>query len=63
MSLRKRYSSGIIFTIIISFILHTSFAAAAATPSIDFSVQPSATEYVKPVNSDAEGRLDIELTP
>ncbi|WP_456273863.1 vWA domain-containing protein [Bacillus sp. AK031] len=63
MSLRKRYSSGIIFTIIISFILHTSFAAAAATPSIDFSVQPSATEYVKPVNSDAEGRLDIEVAP
>jgi hypothetical protein len=61
--LKKRLSYGIIFTIILSFILHTSNVSAAGNPSIEFSVQPSATEYVKPQNGDAEGRLDIELTP
>ena len=61
--MNKRFSFAIIFTIIFSFIVHTSFANAATKPSVEFSVQPSATEYVKPANGDAQGRLDIELTP
>ncbi|RIW37710.1 VWA domain-containing protein [Bacillus salacetis] len=61
--MKKKVSFGIIFAIIFSFISYASQADAAVQPSIDFSVQPSATEYVKPQNGDAQGRLDIELTP
>ncbi|WP_409251531.1 hypothetical protein V1502_15490 [Bacillus sp. SCS-153A] len=61
--MNKRFSFAIIFSIIFSFIVHTSFANAATKPSVEFSVQPSAKEYVKPANGNAQGRLDIELTP
>ncbi|MGM0844061.1 MAG: vWA domain-containing protein [Bacillota bacterium] len=61
--MKKRFSAAVIFTIIFSFMIHTSFANASGQPSIEFSVQPSSTEYVKPQNGDAQGRLDIELTP
>ncbi|WP_113930182.1 hypothetical protein [Bacillus sp. P14.5] len=61
--MKKRFSAAVIFTIIFSFMIHTSLADASGQPSIEFSVQPSASEYVKPQNGDAQGRLDIELTP
>jgi hypothetical protein len=61
--LKKRFSFGIILALIFSFISYTSQANASAQPSIEFSVQPSATEYVKPKTGDALGRLDIDLTP
>jgi uncharacterized protein YjdB len=31
--------------------------------SLDFNVTPSQSEYAKPLNKDAQGRLDITLTP
>ncbi|MGD6802452.1 vWA domain-containing protein [Rossellomorea vietnamensis] len=61
--MKKRFSAAVIFTIIFSFMIQTSLANASGQPLIEFSVQPSANEYVKPQNGDAQGRLDIELTP
>ncbi|MBS4173717.1 VWA domain-containing protein [Bacillus sp. FJAT-49736] len=51
-----------LFVLFLPFQLHR-ISAATSGPYIDFSVQPSAKEYIKPVNSDAEGRLDISITP
>ncbi|RAK21371.1 Ig-like protein group 2 [Anoxybacillus vitaminiphilus] len=32
-------------------------------PSLDFTVSASQSEYAKPLNEDAQGRLDVTLTP
>lgn len=46
-----------------SFSSHPVSAKNVETPSIDFSVKPSQNEIVKPQDSNAEGSLDIHLTP
>ncbi|QQZ10699.1 VWA domain-containing protein [Heyndrickxia vini] len=55
------------FVVVISFcasnINPTPTNASTTSPSVDFSVRPSANEYIKPTDGNAEGRLDISLLP
>ncbi|WP_335869173.1 VWA domain-containing protein [Bacillus sp. 2205SS5-2] len=54
-----RYPALIFFFVLFS----TSFASAAQSPSIDFTVNPSQDVLLKPQDANAEGRLDFSLTP
>jgi hypothetical protein len=38
-------------------------AAPVTSPSVDFSVQPSPTSYIKPANDIAKGNLNVSIFP
>ncbi len=42
---------------------HLAFGSSSGNASLDFTVTPSQNEYAKPANGDAQGRLDVTLTP
>jgi hypothetical protein len=60
---RNKFFAFIIPLLIIVFMIHNGNTYAIDQPSIEFSVQPSSKEYVKPANADAEGKLDFQIMP
>lgn len=42
---------------------NTVLGSSSDNASLDFDVTPSQNEYAKPANEDAQGRLDVTLTP
>ena len=63
---RRLWLFSIVTTIL--FLLMSTFSSplttkAAEQPSVDFSVQPSANEYVLSPTGEAKGSLDIQVTP
>ncbi|MFT8321655.1 MAG: VWA domain-containing protein [Bacillus sp. (in: firmicutes)] len=56
-------SKYIVFFVLLILMVPTITAAATIAPAVNFTVTPSQSEIVKPSNSDAQGSLDIRLTP
>lgn len=57
------FSFMIVFFSFLFVYVHPVFAATLGNASLDFTVTPSQTEYAKPTNGDAQGRLDVTLIP
>ena len=53
----------LIFVISILYLPIASAASGTTAPSVDFSVQPSATSYILPAGGKANGNLNVSIFP